>query len=113
MRPVSSLSWQPSRFSELPGIIEVKEGELIIHDHDQLTPEQRRSIRKIRAMTIGRTRDGREIESIEVELWDKVHALELLARHHRLLGNDAPTSRQTIQVYMDLGSERPRFAGDQ
>ena len=96
-------------FSELPGIVGVEGGRMTATDFEVLTPEQRRCIKRVRFMTVGRDPDGNPIEGVEYELWDKLKALELLSKHHRLLGEDKASGMKTVQIYMDMGGERPRF----
>ena len=87
-------------FASLPDIVNVENGEMTLRDFESLTEEQRRSIRKVRFVQ-SETKHGPKL-MVEYELWDKVKALELLARHNRILGEDTAGAGRHIQIYMDM-----------
>lgn len=89
-------------FSELPGIIGTTGGRLTLEEFSNLSREQRRCIKRVRIVTIGKERDGRTIEAVDIELHDKLKALELLGKHLKTWGDDHRLGGQTFQLYLNM-----------
>jgi len=74
--------WEQIAYTDLPGIIDYEAGRLQIADFKDLTPAQKACIKKIKVRT-AKEIVGREpvpISIVEIELHDKVAALNALSR---------------------------------
>jgi phage terminase small subunit len=77
-------------FTNLPGIVDYSNGMMTISNFEELTDEQKACIKKFKVKTMTRLdRDGEatEVDTIELEMNDKLKALEKLGHH---LGLFAP-----------------------
>jgi phage terminase small subunit len=70
-------------YTDLPGIIEFKNGCIGLHDFDDMTPEQRACVKEIRVKTTKEIREAGErvpISIIEIKLHDKLAALTAIGK---------------------------------
>ena len=93
--------------SDLADVMRIEGGKLYITDFSRLNPAQRRAIKKVRVVRIGKDGEGSPIEAVEIELHDKVRALELLGRHHLLFDGAGNLGQRVLRITMDLGGGRP------
>jgi len=75
-------------FTDLPGIINFGKGEMSIEDFQNLNASQKSCIRKFKIKTqseLSKTGKRVPVTSVEVELHDKQHALDMLAKYEGMM----------------------------
>lgn len=96
-------------FTDLPEILALKGGRLTMQDFVNLTPAPKACLKKVRIKTIGMTTDdaGNQIPlmSVEIELHDKLKALELIGRRLGAYTDRPQRKVATITFNMNVGSE--------
>ncbi|OGV36165.1 MAG: hypothetical protein A2020_12230 [Lentisphaerae bacterium GWF2_45_14] len=71
-------------FTNLPGIVNFRKGTMSLKDFEKLTQEQRACIKKFKVTTVMKLGEDRKpipVDKVEVELHDKIHALDSIAKH--------------------------------
>lgn len=95
--------------SRLPGIVNYNgtRGEMSITDFEALTSEQRACIKSFKHKR-RTTKQGKETaveHTVEVELYNKLQALDMLARYTGLEGESKAKNAQPIELTLNLGGK--------
>ncbi len=95
-------------FTDLPGIVILKRGgiglSMTVTEFEMLTAAQRACIRKVKAYSQVVGEDERVMERVEVELYDKMKALDMLGRHLGMFGSDAGNNEAPVVYNFNMGN---------
>lgn len=89
-------------FSDIGQVLDFSSAEPRLKSANEISEDARRAIAsvKVRRYTEGHGDAAREVEVTEFKLWDKLNALEKLARHLGLLKDAVPIINLPFKVYM-------------
>jgi phage terminase small subunit len=102
-------------YSDIADFLEVRpDGAVCVRDPSTLPPQARRAIRSIRLrLERERDADGQWITTprYEVVLWDKLAAMQMLARHYGLLDGPEPQEQEAGETEVRVTMVIPRADG--